>query len=265
MDSYDKNSSNNYNDKSHGLLLGTMAILAGVLLIVFNNCPYEYNSFAWNLKHLIFSWPMILVVIGLLNLSKREWNGGTILLLVGLIFLAPRAAFIFAPFPAIAALISSRNMIYLIPIVFGVVIIANTLSGRSWEKNNGDKSEFEKRYGRARIGVDDDKKINYSFTFSGAEQAYLEPVFYGGRIKCTFGGVDLNMRHTSLPEGETILEITSTFGGANLKVPDDWYVEIRSYSTFGGFVDERKIIGTPDHSRKLIIIARCTFGGGSIQ
>lgn len=42
-----------------------------------------------NISHFIFSWPMILIVIGLLLLSGKR-KGGLVLLIIGAIFILPK-------------------------------------------------------------------------------------------------------------------------------------------------------------------------------
>ena len=110
-----------------------------------------------------------------------------------------------------------------------------------------------------------DGKINYRFVFSGSEQVILDPVFKGGTIDATFGGMELDLRHTSLAEGKTYLHVTTVFGGVEITAPDNWDIELVSNSFAGGVSDSRRKISERDTSRKLIIIAKCTFGGITIE
>jgi hypothetical protein len=103
--------------------------------------------------------------------------------------------------------------------------------------------------------------------FNGVEQVCRDSKFSGGKISTLFGGVRLDLKGAVLPEGETRLTIESVFGGVDIYAPDDWTIEIRNESVFGGFVDRRpRVVGSrPDDGRKLVIRASNVFGGGEIK
>ncbi|HSQ42296.1 MAG TPA: DUF5668 domain-containing protein, partial [Fibrobacteraceae bacterium] len=67
------------------ILWGGLFILAGLLLLAFNFgfLPMEY-------KHIVFSWPSLLIAFGCSNLWGRHSFFGLLLLGTGLYLLAPR-------------------------------------------------------------------------------------------------------------------------------------------------------------------------------
>jgi len=77
--------------------------------------------------------------------------------------------------------------------------------------------------------------------------------------------MELDLRRTSLPEGETFLYVRAVFGGVEIKAPDNWHIETRSESFLGGVSDERSKHQQIDFSRKLIVAANAVFGGVSIE
>jgi hypothetical protein len=109
--------------------------------------------------------------------------------------------------------------------------------------------------------------IDITTVFGGSEQVYLDPEFRGGTISTVFGGVKLDLRRTGLPEGVTWLTIESVFGGVEIDAPEEWVIEIRNESVFGGFHDKRLPAMGPGYTdgRKLIIRASNVFGGGEIK
>lgn len=257
---------NNSENKSNSILIGTLIIIAGALLILFNVEPFAGIDLFQNLRRMIFSWPMILIVLSILSFTKGKSEGGIILLILGLIFIAPYASFLF-PRHIFRNLFTSRMALYVGLIAVGIIIVVNAMKDKSdGQKHISDSSHGKGvSFGNAHMNTGSDKKIDYKFTLSGANQVYQEPVFYGGSIKCTLGGMELDLTHSSLPEGETFLNIKSVLGGVNLLIPADWYVEIRTNCTLGGFSDSRKVTGTPDSGRKLIIFADCVLGGGNVE
>ena len=84
-------------------------------------------------------------------------------------------------------------------------------------------------------------------------------------IEVTFGGIELDLRRTTLAEGDTFLNINVVFGGVEITAPDNWDIEIRPNRFAGGIEDSRVKGLEKDRSRKLIIIAKCTFGGIDIK
>lgn len=256
---------NSSENKSNSILIGTLIIIAGALLILFNIEPFASIALFQNLRRLIFSWPMILIVLSILSFTKGKSEGGIILLILGLIFIAPYASFLF-PHHIFRNLFTSRMALYVGLIALGIIIVVNAMKDKSDDGHKHiSENSHSSSFGNARMNTGADKKIDYKFTLSGANQVYQEPVFYGGSIKCTLGGMELDLTHSSLPEGETYLNIKSVLGGVNLLIPADWYVEIRTSCTLGGFSDSRKVTGTPDSGRKLIIYADCVLGGGNIE
>jgi len=265
----------NSSRRTNTILAGLLIILAALLKIYFNLNYMEGGV----LQSIIFSWPMLLVVIAIFNYTMKEWIGGTFLLMLGLIFLAPRLQLLFSMSSIWFTLLSSRMIICIAAICFGIAIIISALLGgtanhasKRWERHEqyldtkSKTADFESEHAQAHVGVDSNEKVDYRFIFSGAEQYYVEPVFPGGNIKCVFGGMTLDLTHTNLAPGNTYLNIEGTFGGVQLKVPAEWQVEIRSHCVLGGFVDDRHFIAAnPMADRKLIINAHCVFGGGNIE
>ena len=106
--------------------------------------------------------------------------------------------------------------------------------------------------------------INRSVLFGGSNSIFLDPVFNGGSLSATFGGIVLDLRRTSLPEGETILYVDATFGGIELYVPGNWMVETRIQTVMGG-VEDKRIVSAPIENRKLILRGQLMFGGCTLQ
>src|SRR5690554_4799785 len=77
--------STNFSGRLKGILFGLLLVIAGLLFLSFN--------FGWidpALKPVLFSWPMLLIVAGILQFSKRDLLMPIVLLIVGVFFLLPR-------------------------------------------------------------------------------------------------------------------------------------------------------------------------------
>jgi predicted membrane protein len=250
-------------------------IAAGVLLLCFNSgmLPYEW-------KRVFFSWQTLLIVLAMSEFARTHFTAGAVLAAVGGFFVVRRLTPLY---PEIAASGVGENWWPILLIVAGVLILGGILfkprhggwahancgcgCGCGGSERDGLKlpnlnlDEAHRRRSKA-SGI-----IDINTVFGGSEQVYLDPEFRGGEINTVFGGVKLDLRRTELPEGETYLKVTSVFGGVEIDTPEEWVIDIRNESLFGGFYDKRLPAlgkGYPD-GRKLIIKASSVFGGGEIK
>jgi predicted membrane protein len=221
-------------------IIGVVLVLAGLFLVMRNT-----GFFPEFIDHVIFSWPMLLVVIGLvMTLGASEKTSGVIVMAVGGFFLIPmifRETF------------HAYNMFWpSIFIIIGVIFI------------------FTKRRGWNAVSttaMTGDDYIDIVNVFSGGERQIVSENFRGGKISAVFGGTELDLTKAKLAPGRNELEIACIFGGATFIVPDDWNISIAVTPVLGGFTDSRKLIPgrTVDPTRQLVIKGAVVFGGGEIK
>jgi predicted membrane protein len=243
----------------NGITFALLVVGTGCLLLCLNG---GILPIAW--KVFLISWPMLLFVLGCAGLSRVHYISGIILMTIGTFFLVPRFSGIFPEISFDEQFQSTWWPIFIIIggllIIFSILVKPRRCSqkhahhGGDWENNH--VTTQDENY---------DGKISYKFVFNGTEQVILDPVFKGGTIETIFGGMVLDLRRTALLEGETFLSIKTVFGGVEIKAPDDWYIEMRSESVFGGIADERFKNQEIDHTKKLIIFANAVFGGVSVR
>jgi hypothetical protein len=247
-----------YGGVNNGILFAFLLIAGGLLLLCFNT---EALNPAW--KALFFSWPMLLFVIGAVTVCRNRFTSGIIVSAAGYFFLMEKASRIY-PGNIVFEQFSATYWPGLI-IVSGVLILLGILAGPGRFRRNH-HYRGENRNGTPGENENRDGKISYQFVFSGAEQVILDPVFRGGTVDVTFGGLDLDLRRTSLAEGDTFLYVKALFGGVEITAPDNWTVEIHSKGGFAGGVCDSRVKNTDrDPARKLIVIATSTFGGIEIK
>jgi len=229
-----------YRHPSSRVLIGLILVLAGLFLVIRNT-----GIFPDFIDHVIFSWPMLLVTIGLvLTLGSTEKTGGIIVMAVGGFFMIPlifRETF------------HMYNMFWpSIFIIVGVIIIITRRRGWSPVSSKGT------------IG---DDIIDYVNVFSGGERQIVSQNFKGGKISAVFGGIELDLTKARLAPGINQLEIACVFGGATIIVPDNWFVTIEVTPVLGGFSDSRKLSPgrTVDSSSQLLIKGAVVFGGGEVK
>jgi predicted membrane protein len=234
---------------SNGAVFALLLVAYGMLLLGFTT---DYFPYPWKL--FFFSWPMLLFVAGILYVCRGRLILGVILAVTGKFLLFSKADDVYL-YDIHGQFLSTYWPIFII--VLGIFIFLSIImTPRLFTYNGSGKDSYTGNR---------DGKINYQSTFSGTEQVILDPIFKGGNIETLFGGINLDLRRTSLAEGDTFLNVQTTFGGIEIKAPDNWDIEIHSSTFAGGVNDSRMKNNDKDKSRKLIIIAKCTFGGIEIK
>jgi predicted membrane protein len=222
------------------VIIGVVLVLAGLFLVIRNT-----GFFPDFIDHVIFSWPMLLVTIGLImTLGASEKTGGIIVMAVGGFFMIPllfRETF------------HMYDMFWpSIFIIVGIIFIVTKRKG--WHAGST-------------AGISGEDYVDFVNVFSGGERQITSQNFRGGRVSEVFGGTEINLTKAKLAPGRNELEIACVFGGATIIVPEDWYVTIEVTPVLGGFSDTRKI--SPgrivDSSSQLVIKGAVVFGGGEVK
>jgi predicted membrane protein len=221
-------------------IIGVILVLVGLFLVLRNT-----GFFPGFIDHIIFSWPMLLVAIGLIITigSSGGKTSGIIVMAVGAFFLIPhifRETF-------------DVNMFWpSIFIIIGVIFI------------------FSKRKGWNSVSTSPqvgDDYIDYVHVFSGGERQIVSDNFRGGKVTAVFGGSEIDLTKAKLVPGVSELELACVFGGCTIIVPDDWNIKIEVIPVLGGFGDSRKL--NPgriiDTTRQLVIKGAVVFGGGEVK
>ena len=231
-------------ETSNRFLIGILLIIAGLILIVKKSSvlPEPLDYF---IDDIIFSWQMLLIVIGVITMvGSDNKTPGIVLISVGGFFLIPE---LFTDF--------FRSFNFFWPALFIVVGVVLLLNSKRIVK----KLDFS---GTNRADYIDNVNI-----FSGAERQVVTDNFQGGKITSIFGGGEVDLTRSSLAPGDNVIEITCIFGGTTIIVPDNWNVILEITPILGGFSDGRKLRGDVirDNTRSLVIRGTVIFGGGEIK
>lgn len=234
---------NNYSDSKRmkKVTFGIIIVVIGALLMASNFGYLPYHT-----RRIFFSWEMLLIAIGLINIVSRENKTmGFILIGVGSFFLLPDI-FHFS---------FSFIKLFWPVLLIGVGLSLIFFGGRAAHWRRGKQNHSL-----------DSGYINEFNVFAGSKKRIANQIFKGGEMNNIFGGSELDLTQAILDEGENVLEILCIFGGTEMVVPADWNVRVEVISIFGGFSDKRNIIKqSSDDSKILIIKGICLFGGGEIK
>jgi len=247
-----------HKDLEDGIMFAFLLIATGALMVCFNTALLNP---VW--KSFFLSWQMLVFVIGAIGISRLHYVWGTLFSAAGVFFLFEKATVIY---PNIFFYENFTATYWpVIFIVLGIVIVLSYFVRPKKYCGRHPKGNWKEGY-MPNEHENIDGKINYRFVLSGTEQVILDPVFKGGTIETVLGGIELDLRRTTLPEGKTTLYINTVLGGVEISAPDNWDIEIVSKSFAGGVNDERQFkTKEADSSRKLVIVAKCTLGGITIK
>ena len=242
-----------------GICFGMALITVGLLLLSFS---MELIPIGW--KRVFISWQMLLIAIGFMQIFEHRFVSGILIAGVGSFFIIPR---MISAYPASWDISGNFTSTYwpMLLIVLGIIIVLAMIIRPKRNRDKGkDRCEGKRRMGQD-ISSSDDGTIQYSLVFTSAEHVFLEPEFRGGEISVVLAGMELDLRRAQLPEGVTYLKLSTVLGACEIKVPENWYIEIKNESVMGGVSDKRRNIHNSDPTRKLVIIASCVLGGAEIN
>jgi predicted membrane protein len=247
-----------------GMGFGLVLLVIGVLFL-----GYNFGIVPYSVKEVIFSWPMLLVLIGVIKLFRWHFISGGVFIVIGGFFLIPGI---------VPGLDGQFVHIYwpLLLIAAGIVVLIQWVlhpkwGFESWERdwhrhNPHHYSHHYDHYDKSNWSESANKGgFSRNSVFGTDDHIVLDPEFKGGELNAVFGGLTLDLRRTNLPVGETQLEVNAVFGGITIYVPTDWFVETHLDAVFGGFQDNRLPKEPLDSTRKLIISGSCVFGGGELR
>lgn len=245
-----------FSGNSKGALFGFLLILVGTLFLSFNRGWLDPS-----LRYILFSWPMIFVVFAFIAVSKKEFMGMLFWFVLAAFFLLPRIATVYPDALQGIDADFANNYWPVLLIIVGIGVVFRILFRKRWSTFDKNRKHFNVNEIEGTDGFYVRKVV-----FGGNEDIFLEPVFRGGQIEVVFGGVELDLRRSSLPEGDTHLYINAVFGGIKIYLPDDWMVVPKVDAILGGVENKRFAKNVQsDTSRKLFITGEVIFGGCEIQ
>lgn len=208
--------------------------------------------------HVLLSWPMLLIFVGVIGIFRRHILGGAITAGIGICFLFPRLNW------GIHGWMHTYWPLGLVAI--GLIILLKRRDNGYVQGHTDDTNRFSFRF--APTSSEGDTREGYvrsDVSFASVKHVVADPVFRGADINVSFGGVVLDLRRTTLEAKETVIHIDCSFGGVELYVPDHWLVQMQTSAFLGGCNDHRYRKQPVDTERRLIICGNLSFGGIEIK
>lgn len=268
------------------------ANMAGAFIVVFGLALLLRNTGLNIIPRWIFSWEMILIVIGLvigIN-SKFEKKASYVLITIGAVFLLKD----------MTGLSFGRFILPMAVVVLGLYLIKRnrntptippdrpskpdddydwdkrvdpTFTGRPYHEDSSTANQPADNYTAESSDSAKYKKYTTQYEnylkvdsfFSDTKKIMLTSNFLGGTITSVFGSTNINFLQADIKQ-PVVLDTFQLFGSTKIIIPPHWQVSSNVASIFGELDDRRPMFEiTTDSNKKIYITGTSIFGGLTIK
>ncbi len=254
--------------QKNNIIAGVILVIIGVIILIRNMNPGIWFP-RW-----IFTWPMLLIMMGLISGGRHNFRGAAWIILtgLGLYFLTVEnrlLPFDLRPFTLPIVLIA-----------IGLFIIlkrrnhpACDLRNRHWHHRNRDWNHPGGGFHRYQatqenVATEDTPNGDYldvNSMLGSNNRRIISKHFKGGRVSCTFGGAEIDLTQCDI-EDTVVIDIFAAFGGVDMTLPANWNVRNEISVFLGGVDDKRRSYSQPDIPAKTVILkGTVMFGGVEIK
>jgi len=233
---------------AHHIVFPVVIIAIGALLFLDNVGLLHFHDI-WQF------WPVALIALGAAKLFDTRGVGGQVWaamwIVIGSAFLLDNLGIWHLRWGTVWPLAL---------VLFGVMMLVNALERRAAPTAPiAGSSEGTTAYNTLREWA----------TFSGIKRRVDTQDFQGGEMVAAFGGIEIDLRRAAIAPGtkEVVIDANATFGGIELRVPENWSVIMRGIGVFGGYEDKTIPPREPERATapRLVIKGYAVFGGISVQ
>lgn len=183
-------------------------------------------------------WPLILILIGVIQLATRSVPAlaGVFVLVLGILFQVDELDILD---------INIRQLILpLILISAGAFMLLNRT--------------------RRSATVHSDDRLDSFVMFGGLDRRVDSQALEGGSATALFGGTEIDLRDAKLASGGARLDLAAAFGGIELMVPENWKVHVSGMPIFGGWSNKARLREDAPADLPMLHV-RCFVAFGGIE
>jgi len=108
--------------------------------------------------------------------------------------------------------------------------------------------------------------LNEFAFLGGGERIIRSHDFRGGEVTAIMGGFNIDLRGAGIMGDEAVLEVFTLWGGVEIRVPEDWVVQLQAQPILGGISETTAGPGAPppaaSAARKRLVIRGTAIMGG---
>jgi predicted membrane protein len=246
---------NTENREGNKFVAGVIIVVVGVALLL--------RNIGFLLPHWLFTWPMILILVGIYTGFKHNFKNNSWLIVTGI-----GAFFLIQKF--IPSLHLEPFFWPLIIIAIGVMYILNPgkKMGSNWKQiGDDDKSKVSDSWQgfASDEAVDSNDEFKVSSIFSGVKRNIITKNLKRGKITTIFGGAEIDMSQADMTS-PSYINIDVAFGGVEIVVPANWTIQNDMQGVFHGVEDKRyNNAVVVDPTKVLVLKGNCAFGGIEVK
>ncbi|MEO6314257.1 MAG: DUF5668 domain-containing protein [Chitinophagaceae bacterium] len=268
---------NNAPRQNNGRVYGGMFLLALGAIFFLKQADFIFFP-GW-----IFSWPMILIGVGVFTGLKHNFRGAgwLIPIIIGCIFLLDRMDI---------GLDLHRFIFPAILICIGLSLVLRPKNGGGWDNWGGGRYRRNRNYPKQDYtsttantgfqqlpgtGADTPPNDFYRPDYTNHREDFVDITsilgstqrivvsknFRGGDITCFMGGAEINLTQADIT-GSVVMDMTTVMGGVKLIVPPNWEVKSEINTVMGGVEDKRQVQGKIIDFNKVLVLKGTAFMGG---
>lgn len=236
-------------------IIGLLIIAAGVVILL-RNLDFPFPDF-------LFSWPMILILIGSVLAIRDGFRPGGWIAMVALggFFMAMRM------FP------DFHISTFFWPAIL-ITVGASFLLGRGLSSHRRRDTYTSENFvaedtstrvtGGAIDQSTDIEVLDIAAVFGAVKKNVYAKNFQGGEIVTVFGGSEVNLTHADFAS-EIKIEVVNIFGGTKLIIPPHWQIRSEAVAVFGGIEDKRPRPAGISTDKIIVLEGFVMFGGIEIK
>jgi hypothetical protein len=213
------------------LILGAGIVALGLVFLL-DNLGFIYIREAWDF------WPALLIIFGLSKLAQPRGASGRI------------AGFIFTVVGAAWLLDNLRVLRFDLwdywPLL--LVFIGVSMVWRAWTAGTFTPG-----------GSEGEGRISAVAILGGVKRASSASDFRSAELTAIMGGCDIDLRQASIKNSPAVINVFTIWGGIDIKVPNDWSVELQGVPLMAGFDDKTF---HPQNSAKRLLVKGLAIMGG---
>lgn len=254
----------NGNDNSNN----NSRVFAGLFIIAIGLLIFMKQT-GWDIfPHWLFTWPMILIAIGVFIGVRSDFRGSSwlVMLIIGGFFLVDD----------ILDMYSLKR--YLVPAVLvsiGCMLILRPKKANKWKDSGAEKnstgaaawqepvSSFQSADFSTGTNTpgDTEERLDATAIFGAVKRNIVSKNFKGGEATSIFGGSEIDLSQADI-QGTVKMEVTAILGGVKLIVPSHWMIKQEVTAIFGGVEDKRDPYQGAAAQNKILVLEGTAFMGG---
>lgn len=189
-------------------------------------------------------WPLVPLAVGVMKLTgfgmEKQVPLGLFLSIVGGLFLLGELDYV------------NVNLGIIWPLAFifvGARIVMRAVRGQDAAGGATDSGEYVRSFA----------------VMSGVTRRNDSPAFRGGELTAVMGGIELNLDRAKPADGRAVLDVFAFWGGIDIRVPEDWRVEVEATPVMGAVESTARLAPGVEPAGTLVVRGFVMMGGVEIK